>query len=56
MQKLDLAKRHKKYYSAARTPEVIGIEPAEFLGSPAHLMKVGNPRADCDRLHLFEAY
>lgn len=31
MQKLDLAKRHKKYYSAARAPEVIGIEPAEFL-------------------------
>ena len=31
MQKLNLAKRHKKYYSAARAPEVIGIEPAEFL-------------------------
>jgi hypothetical protein len=31
VQKVDLAKRHKKYYSAARTPEVVHIEPAEFL-------------------------
>lgn len=40
MEKLDLTKRHKPYYTAKTTPELVDIEPAYFLsltgkGDPA---------------------
>ncbi len=41
MEKLDLVKQHKAYYSATRKPELVSIEQADYLSITGH----GDPSA-----------
>jgi hypothetical protein len=48
MEKQDLTKRYKAYYSAASKPETVEVEPAQYLS----ILGKGDPSgANCLRRH-----
>lgn len=53
MEKLDLTKKYKRYYTARTKPEMVEIEPAQFLS----MMGKGDPsdRAFADRIQALYA-